>query len=81
MTKDECLEMPLKSYYDKLTIDPALAKKLKPVELHRGKLHAFLGMELNFSEPRKCKIKQFCHVDKLLEEWPEKLEPKQTFYD
>ena len=31
--------------------------KLKPVELDRGKVHTFLGMELNFTEPRKCKVK------------------------
>ena len=36
MTKDECLEMPLKSCYEKMTIDPALAMKLKPVELKPG---------------------------------------------
>ena len=52
--------------------------KLKPDELHCGKLHAFLGMELDFSEPWKYKVKQFGHVDKVLEEWPKRLDPKQT---
>ena len=28
-------------------------------------------MKLNFTEPGKCKIKQFWHVSELLDEWPE----------
>ena len=52
MTKDECLEMPLKSYYDKMTIDPALAKKLKPVELKPGVSIATLTGKIDLKNHR-----------------------------
>ena len=32
----ECLELPLNSKFDRITIDPALAVKLQPIEVKPG---------------------------------------------
>ena len=39
---------------------------LKDVEVHRGRVHQFLGMELNFSEDGVCHVKQFGHVREMI---------------
>ena len=42
--------------------------ELKPVKCTRGKVHAFLGMELDFGEqPGSCIVKQDSHVLDLIE--------------
>ena len=51
--------------------------KLKPVKCTRGKVHAFLGMELNFEEkPGSCTVKQDHHVLDLIDCFGQKLKGK-----
>lgn len=49
ITKGECLELPLSSNYDKITIDPSVAMKLKPVEIKPGVSIATLTGKLNLT--------------------------------
>ena len=39
---------------------------LKDVECHRGRIHQFLGMELDFSNQGMCHVKQFGHVKDMI---------------
>ena len=49
--------------------------QLKPVEIRRGKIHDYLGMQLDFkSDPGKVRVSQFAHVKDMLDSWPKKLE-------
>ena len=49
--------------------------QLKPVEVRRGKIHDYLGMQLDFeSDPGKVRVSQFAHVKDMLDSWPKKLE-------
>ena len=49
--------------------------KLKPVEVHRGRVHEYLGMTMDFKKsPGKLHVAQNLHVKDFLESWPEKLE-------
>jgi hypothetical protein len=46
------------------------------VKLHRGKIHDYLGMELDYSEVNKVKIGMIKYVKNMLEDFPEKLKDK-----
>ncbi len=48
------------------------------VKTHRGKIHEYLGMTLDFSEPGKVKIKMIDYVKDMLESFPEELPNKQV---
>ena len=43
----------------------------KPVTIHRGKRHLFLGIVLDFSKPGECAVTQFDYVSDMIKEWPE----------
>ena len=45
--------------------------KLKSVELHRGNIHEFLGMTLDFSMKGACHILQEHHMKDIVSSWPE----------
>ena len=45
----------------------------KPVEVHRGKIHHFLGMTLDFSRKGEVHVIQHDHIDEMVEEFPEDL--------
>ena len=47
--------------------------KLKPVELHRGKVHEFLGMTLDYSKKGECHLLQDHHINDVVSSWPEDL--------
>ena len=36
------------------------------MEVHRGRVHQFLGMELDFSDEGVCHVKQFNHVGEMI---------------
>ena len=46
---------------------------LKPVEVHRGKVHDFLGMTLDFSKCGECGVNQVECVDEILSSWLERI--------
>jgi hypothetical protein len=50
--------------------------KLKPVKVHRGKIHDYLEMTLDYSEDKKCRIRMDNYVDQILEETPSCMERK-----
>ena len=53
--------------------------KLKKVEVHRGKIHEYLGMKLDFErEAGKVHVPKDGHVNDIIETWPEKLKPTQV---
>ena len=39
--------------------------------VHRGKVHTYLGMDLDFSTPKVLKIGMIKYIKKVLEEFPE----------
>ena len=41
--------------------------------VHRGKLHEYLGMDLDFSTPKVLKIGMIKYIKKVLEEFPEEI--------
>ena len=45
---------------------------------HRGKVHDYLGMELDYSEPGKVKITMVSYLEKILEEFPEEIVSTKT---
>ena len=45
----------------------------KPVEVHRGKIHHFLGMTLDFSKKGEVHVTQIDHIDEMIEEFPDDL--------
>ena len=47
--------------------------ELKKVTVSRGKVHTFLGMEFNFSDPGKPKVKQIMHVQDMIDSCPIKI--------
>ena len=47
--------------------------KYKPVTSKRGKVHEFLGMELDFSVRNEVHIKQFAHVQDMIDSCPVKI--------
>ena len=47
--------------------------KLKPVELHRGRTHEFLGMTLDYLKKGECHILQEHHVKDSFSAWPKDL--------
>ena len=51
---------------------------IKDVEITRGKKHTFLGMELDFSEPGVCHVKQNDHIDDIVSSWPEKFKDNDS---
>ena len=47
---------------------------LKEVTTHRGKMHEFLGMKLDFQkEPGKCHVMQQDYVKEIVSAWPEEI--------
>ena len=47
--------------------------KIKDVEIHHGKIHQLLGIELDFSSEGECKVRQFDHVRNMIEIFLKKL--------
>ena len=47
---------------------------LKPVVLHRGDVHEFLGMTLDYSTKGECHVLQTHHVDDIVRTWPEEMD-------
>ena len=43
--------------------------QLKPVTLHRGKKHDFLGMELDFLKKGQCGVHQKIHIQDFIASW------------
>ena len=50
---------------------------LKAVKIHRGKIHEFLGMTMDFSVAGECHIRQEEHIKELVSEWPEIIKKKK----
>jgi hypothetical protein len=48
------------------------------VKATRGKIHDYLGMTLDYSEPGKVKIGMIDYITKMVEEFPIKFEPDET---
>jgi hypothetical protein len=48
------------------------------VAIHRGKIHDYLGMEIDFSEKGKVKIGMTEYVESMLEVFPEKIKSTDT---
>ena len=46
------------------------------MEVHRGKVHQFLGMTLDFSVEGECKVQQFDHVSDMIESFSEEIGSK-----
>ena len=52
---------------------------IKKVSAHRGKIHEFLGMKIDFKvEPGKCHIIQKDYVEEIVSAWPEEIKGKDT---
>ena len=51
---------------------------LKDILVCCGKIHQFLGMTLDFSMDGECRVKQFEHVDDMIESFPEELGEKEV---
>ena len=49
---------------------------LKEVEIRRGQIHQFLGMELDFSEDGVCKVKQFGHIEDMISMYADEIGEK-----
>ena len=45
----------------------------KRMTVHRGKVHGYLGMDLDFSTPKVLKIDTIKYIKKVLEEFPEEI--------
>ena len=43
------------------------------MEIKRGKLHTFLGMDLDFEIAGECHVMQEYHIRDLVDMWPENL--------
>ena len=63
MESDEvtkCIEHFKKIYGNRMTV-------------HHGKVHEYLGMDLNFSSPKVLKIGMIKYIKKVLKEFPEEI--------
>ena len=47
--------------------------EIKSVEIKRGKLHTFLGMDLDFGIAGECHVMQEHHIRDIVDAWPENL--------
>ena len=61
----KCIEHFKKIYGDRMTI-------------HRGKVHDYLGMDLDFSSAKVLKIGMIIYVKKIIEEFPEEIKSAAT---
>jgi hypothetical protein len=48
--------------------------KEAPLTVTRGKVHDYLGMQLNFSEQKKVKVSMFDYIDSMLKELPDDMD-------
>ena len=64
--------MWLQKTYERLFYDGSGAKKLK-----RGKIHEYLGMQLDFSVAGQVKITIFDYIQEMLEDF-QKFDPSKT---
>ena len=52
---------------------------LKKVEVHQGKVHEYLGMQLDFQKEKgKVHVSQEEHVKDIIESWPKNLNPSEV---